>query len=72
MRGLSEEYGSWKTICMRRRKRRSTEPFSSVSSVPSSFTDPPVGRTSWRMPRPVVDLPHPDSPTRPSVSPRFT
>ena len=30
---------------------------------------PDVGLTSWRMARPVVDFPQPDSPTRPSVSP---
>ena len=44
MRGFSEEYGSWNTICIRRRKERSAPPFSPVSSVPSKFTDPAVGR----------------------------
>ena len=30
---------------------------------------PEVARSTWTMARPVVDLPQPDSPTRPSVSP---
>src|SRR5262245_15697820 len=34
------------------------------------MTSPLVARTSWRMQRPVVVLPQPDSPTSPSVSPR--
>jgi hypothetical protein len=32
-------------------------------------TVPAVGFRSWRMQYPVVDLPEPDSPTRPRVSP---
>jgi len=40
-----------------------------VSSVPSNVTVPDVGFSTWTRARPVVDLPHPDSPTRPSVSP---
>jgi hypothetical protein len=43
MRGLSEAYGSWKIICIRRRMRRICSPGSVVSSVPSNFTDPAVG-----------------------------
>ena len=38
---------------------------SSVSSVPSNLTEPEVGRISCSTERPVVDFPHPDSPTRP-------
>src|SRR5690606_2863643 len=68
MRGFRLEKGSWKIICIRRRKRRSSPPLSFVSSVPAKFTVPSVGRWSWRMARPVVDLPQPDSPTSPSVS----
>ena len=30
---------------------------------------PPVGSSSFMMQRAIVDLPHPDSPTTPSVSP---
>ena len=48
----------------RRRRERAS------ASCPSKRTDPLVGRSSWRMQRPVVVLPQPDSPTRPSVSPR--
>ncbi len=42
---------------------------SAVTSCPSKVTSPEVGSISRRMQRPVVDLPQPDSPTRPSVSP---
>ena len=41
----------------------------SVNCVPSKLTEPDVGAISWSIDRPVVDLPQPDSPTRPSVSP---
>jgi hypothetical protein len=40
-----------------------------VTSFPSNHTSPEVGSSRRRMQRPVVLLPHPDSPTRPSVSP---
>src|SRR5207244_13483360 len=40
-------------------------------SRPSKRIWPCVGRSSWRMHRPVVVLPQPDSPTSPSVSPRW-
>ena len=36
---------------------------------PSNRTSPPVGSSSRRIARPVVDLPQPDSPTTPSVLP---
>src|SRR5687767_9044766 len=72
IRGFNEAYGSWKIICIRRRILRICSPPSVVSSVPSNFTDPAVGLYSWRIARPVVDLPQPDSPTRPSVSPFST
>ena len=39
-------------------------------STPSNRISPAVGRSSRRMQRPVVVLPQPLSPTRPSVSPR--
>ena len=39
MRGLSEPYGSWKTICARRRSRRSSERSrSEPSTAPSRQT----------------------------------
>ena len=40
-----------------------------MSSRPSNLTEPDVGLCSCRIARPVVDLPQPDSPTTPSVSP---
>ena len=70
MRGLRELYGSWKITWIRRRTVRSAAGPRVVSSWPSKRTDPLVGRSSWRTQRPVVVLPQPDSPTRPSVSPR--
>ena len=41
-------------------------------STPSNSTRPLVGRGSCMIARPVVDLPQPDSPTRPRVSPSRT
>ena len=42
---------------------------SAVTSAPLNQTSPELGSISRRMQRPVVDLPQPDSPTSPSVSP---
>ena len=47
MRGSSDEYGSWKTICISRRIRRMSSRPSSVSSVPSNLIEPEVGFISW-------------------------
>ena len=44
MRGFSDEYGSWKIICMRRRKERRRPPLISFSTVPSKVIRPSVGR----------------------------
>ncbi|CCY31994.1 unknown [Ruminococcus sp. CAG:60] len=41
------------------------------TSFPLKSTCPSVFSISLKMVRPVVDLPHPDSPTRPIVVPRF-
>ena len=41
-------------------------------SWPSNMIEPPVGSSSFDTTRPVVDLPQPDSPTSPSVSPGAT
>ena len=65
MRGLSVWYGSWKTICTRRRSARQ----SFVTGAPSSSTAPSAAGTSPSIARASVDLPHPDSPTTPSTSP---
>ena len=63
MRGFSEAYGSWKTICMCRRQRRSSRPSRRVMSC-AVERDRAGGRSTRRsIARPVVDLPEPDSPT---------
>ena len=72
MRGLSDAYGSWKTICTERRMLRISPPSRPTMSVPRKGTEPEVASMSRRIRRPVVDLPQPDSPTRPRVSPRRT
>ena len=74
-RGLKEETGSWKIICSRARRVRRAAGRRLFSATPSCRTEPsaaaPCGR-SWRMARPIVVLPLPDSPTSPSVSPGAT
>ena len=67
-RGLSEAYGSWKTICISRRNGRSFRRDQCVMSCPSSSMRPPVGSSSRVTSRATVDFPQPVSPTRPSVS----
>src|SRR5947209_1488560 len=52
----------------RRADRNSRSPMASTST-PDNRTEPDVGSTSRTTDRPVLDLPHPDSPTNPSVSP---
>src|SRR3954470_17812727 len=69
MRGSSEENGSWKMICIWRRKGRSSALPRCVMSVPLSLMDPAVASIRRRIARPTVDLPQPDSPTSASVSP---
>ena len=72
MRGLSEEYGSWKMSFIFCRARVRSSPLSEVKSSPSSVTVPSVGSVRRRTHLPVVDLPQPDSPTMAKVSPRCT
>src|SRR5215510_3515461 len=69
IRGFSDAYGSWKMICRSRRRARSDRLSLVVTFFPSNHTSPAVGSIRRRMHRPVVDLPQPDSPTSPSVSP---
>ncbi len=69
MRGLSEANGSWKMICMSRHSARKAPRSSAVTFWPSNQISPAVGSISRKMQRPVVDLPQPDSPTKPKVSP---
>ena len=75
MRGLSEENGSWKIICICRRSGRSALRGSRATSISAPFSarkriSPAVGAMARRMQREVVVLPQPDSPTSDSVSPR--
>ena len=62
LRGFSDEYGSWKIICISRRSGRSWRCESFEMSRPSKRIVPPVGSRSRRISRAVVDLPQPDSP----------
>ena len=73
MRGLSDAYGSWKIICIvaaQRPQRRSGE-LRDVLAV-EARSSRTVGVEQRMSRRAVVDLPQPDSPTMPSVSPRRT
>ena len=72
IRGLSDAYGSWKTIWMSRRTGRICFRLNFVMSVPLKMMSPLVGSTSLMIVRPSVVFPQPDSPTTPSVSPRMT
>ncbi len=72
LRGLSDAYGSWKIICSSRRYGRSSWRESDVMSSPPKRIVPLVGSSRRTKRRPSVDLPQPDSPTTPSVSPRRT
>src|SRR5215510_7366645 len=56
-------------ICISFRRARNDRLSSVVTFLFSNHTSPEVGSISRRMDRPDVDLPQPDSPTRPSVSP---
>ena len=71
-RGLSEPNGSWKIICTLAAIRRHRRSPRRAMSAPSSTISPPAAGTSRRIVLPSVDLPQPDSPTSPSVSPRST
>lgn len=61
----------WKTIWMDFRAERISFEFKLAKSVPLNSTTPSVGEISWLIKRATVDLPHPDSPTIPSVSPLY-
>src|SRR5919108_4350928 len=67
--GSSEANGSWKMMVISRRSRRSFSPRRRVMSWPLKVIVPSVGSRSRIMVRPSVVLPHPDSPTSPTVSP---
>ena len=61
-RGLSEENGSWNTICIRRRSVRWLAPRAASTSSPAKRTEPAVGSIRRRANRATVDLPQPLSP----------
>ena len=65
MRGLSDWYGSWNTICSFSRSVR-RPPRS--SGAPSKRSSPPLGCSRPSSVRASVVLPQPDSPTTPSTS----
>ena len=70
MRGSSDAYGSWNTICISRRSAAQLAlaergELGALGTSPS----PTSARCSRSTHRPTVDLPEPDSPTRPSVCP---
>src|SRR3954447_10422694 len=69
IRGSSDAYGSWNTICTRRRSARSRRRERWGTSVPPTRRTPAVGSRSRTTSRATVDLPLPDSPTNPNVSP---
>src|SRR6185369_748013 len=69
MRGFSDVYGSCMTIWMSRRNRRSSPADMANISRPSKKALPAVGFSRFISSLARVDLPHPDSPTTPSVSP---
>ena len=69
LRGFSDDCGSWKIICIFRRTGRNAASPRPTRLWPSKRMSPPVGRIKRRMARPTVDLPDPDSPTRPRHSP---
>jgi hypothetical protein len=56
---------------MRRRRARSWAALAARTLVESKWTLPEVGSIRRRSMRATVDLPEPDSPTRPRVSPRW-
>src|SRR5437899_4960546 len=72
MRPFIEADGSWNIRCTLRRRRRSSDPPTDDSSTPPTKMRPAVGRSSATIMRAMVDLPQPDSPTRPKVSPGAT
>src|SRR6266568_3180568 len=71
-RGLSEAYGSWKMICSLRLSSRMRALPAVTTFSPLKTILPSSGSTRRRTARPAVDLPQPDSPTRPKASPSRT
>ena len=68
--GFRLAYGSWKMICSLLRSLRMRSLDSVPMSSPRYSTWPALQSSRRSTVRPIVLLPEPDSPTRPSVSPR--
>ena len=68
-RGSKEDSGSCCTTAMRRRRSRRRRSGTAVHGSPSRVTCPVVGSVRASAIHAVVDLPEPDSPTIPRVSP---
>ena len=62
----------WKIMLMSLRALRSSFTESLVMSLPSTTTEPEVGRSSRFMQRTRVDLPAPERPMMPKISPAWT
>ena len=69
LRGLSDAYGFWNTICTRVRSGATSPADADVVSVASTTSLPDVGGSINVKTLASVDLPHPDSPTTASVRP---
>ena len=68
-RGFNDEYGSWKIICILVRSGFILLFLYLEISSPSKVIEPDVGSYNFKIVRPTVDFPQPDSPTNPRVSP---
>ena len=71
MRGLSESAGSWKIICALRRMSSSCLRLAPTDLRPLTRMLPRVGADKADNGVGERGFPHPDSPTRPSVSPAW-
>ena len=71
-RGLSERLGSWNTTCTRLRNGRKRLSGKVATSSSPHKMRPSVGSIRRIRQRAKVDLPEPDSPTMPTVSPACT
>jgi hypothetical protein len=69
LRGLSDPYGSWKTIWTWQRSALSASRLAPTTRVPAISSSPLVGSSIIVTSRARVDLPQPDSPTTARVLP---
>ena len=71
MRGFSAVAGSWKTTETERPNSLRMAAFRLMAGLPWNRTSPDVGACRPTSTEASVDLPQPDSPTMPTVSPRL-